>query len=224
MLKKVEDQETKQQKIVITAPRFRTANFNIRGDSPLMIAKFTSKAIKKIEQTQRAGRAGKSRRVREERRFEEEFEAARHISTEGWDGIAASAFRNALISVCRVTDFTMVLAKLAVFAVADGYDVEDGTPLVKIQSELGPVMKIIPVRNSGPGGSMDLRARPVWGEWSMNVRIKFDEDILTLSDVTNLLMRVGIQVGVGEGRHFGKLGNGIGFGTFSIVGGDSWTE
>jgi len=39
-----------------------------------------------------------------------------------------------------------------------------------------------------------------------------------MDDVSNLLARVGIQCGIGEGRHNSRDSTGIGFGTFKIKG------
>src|SRR4029434_3765307 len=108
----------------------------------------------------------------------------------------------------------MTRAKLAVFCEAEGYDAEDGTPLVRIHSSLGHEQSSMPVRNAS--GVMDLRSRPLWREWSMNVRLRYDQDILSQQDIINLMLRVGLQVGVGEGRPYGREGNGIGFGLFQL--------
>jgi hypothetical protein len=57
--------------------------------------------------------------------------------------------------------------------------------------------------------------------WTTTLRVTFDADLFTLTDITNLLMRAGMQVGVGEGRPSSKNGIGMGWGTFSIEGGNS---
>ena len=56
----------------------------------------------------------------------------------------------------------------------------------------------------------------MWREWSAKVRIKFDADLFTTTDVANLLMRVGMQVGVCEGRPDSKNSVGMGWGTFEV--------
>jgi hypothetical protein len=54
--------------------------------------------------------------------------------------------------------------------------------------------------------------------WEAKVRIRFDGDQFTLTDVTNLLMRVGLQVGIGEGRPDSKMSTGMGWGMFEVLG------
>ena len=108
----------------------------------------------------------------------------------------------------------MTKAKQAVFIVADGLDADDGTPLVRIHGD--------PVRHEGharnDNGSVDIRVRPMWREWHSFVQVRFDADMLSLEDVTNLLARAGLQVGVGEGRPGSTNSTGCGWGTFSVEG------
>jgi hypothetical protein len=63
--------------------------------------------------------------------------------------------------------------------------------------------------------------RPMYFPWSANLRIRFDAGQFTYTDIANLLMRVGEQVGIGEGRHDSKKSGGMGWGTFRIVNGKS---
>jgi hypothetical protein len=63
----------------------------------------------------------------------------------------------------------------------------------------------------------DLRVRAMYKEWGATLRISYDSDQFTIQDVTNLIMRVGAQVGLGEGRPDSKMSSGMGWGTFEIV-------
>jgi hypothetical protein len=53
-------------------------------------------------------------------------------------------------------------------------------------------------------------------EWRINLRIRFDEDQFSPSDVLNLMIRVGQQNGLGEGRPNGSNGNGTDNGLFLV--------
>jgi len=66
-------------------------------------------------------------------------------------------------------------------------------------------------------GSIDIRARPMWREWEATLQVQYDADQFTLTDVANLINRVGLQVGIGEGRHDSKESAGLGWGTFTIL-------
>lgn len=198
--------------LTVKAPDFRVLEVKITGESPYLQHAFPQKAQAKIRATQEAGSTAKGKKHREARDFADDYEQAKHKSTEGWIGIPASSFRNALISACRVVGFAMTKAKLSVFCLADGQDSVDGQGLVKITGE--PEMTVMPVRNET--GVVDLRARPMWRTWSATVRLRYDADQFTATDVMNLLLRAGQQVGIGEGRPDSKKSAGMGYGTFTV--------
>ena len=200
--------------LLISAPDFCTIGFKLKGTAPLVINKFSSKAQAEMQAKQEAGSQSSSKKKREAKDFEAVGNAARHISDDGWDGIHAASFRNAAISACRAAGFVMTKAKLALFVEADGFDEEDSTPLVRIYGD----HKIItsPCRNSS--GVIDLRPRPTYFPWTANLRIRFDNGMLSEQDVLNLIARVGMQVGIGEGRPDSKSSAGLGNGLFEVAG------
>jgi hypothetical protein len=199
--------------ITIPAPRFQAFAFKIQGESPYVQASFSEKSRLKMAATQQLGERAKKGTKREPRNFEADYLAAMHVSREGWNGIPASAFRNAMISACRISGFAMTRAKLSVFVLADGFDRVEGVPLVKIIGK--PHQHHATVRNDN--GAADIRVRPMWTEWSAVVRVEWDADQFGLEDVTNLLLRAGRQVGIGEGRPDSKSSNGLGWGLFRVM-------
>jgi hypothetical protein len=199
--------------IQIKAPNLQTATFRIIGTAPLVQAKFSQKAKEMMMATQAAGSQAKSKKVREAKNFDETCDQSVHYSRDGWVGIPAGAFRAAMISACRLVGFKMTLAKLSLFVVADGFDRDEGTPLVRLISEKYERVDLH-VRNAT--GVIDIRSRPMWREWQADVQIRFDADQFSLTDVSNLLSRVGEQVGLCEGRPDSKSSAGMGWGTFRI--------
>jgi len=205
-----------QTKLSISAPNFKTAIFTIVGNAPYVQNKFSQKISDQMHDKQVAGSTAKKGAKRDGKNFEEAYQGAMHTSSDGWHGIPAPAFRNAMVSACRIVGFQMTKAKLAVFIEADGFDPDDATPLVKI-TKGEPKYSELPVRVAN--GQPDLRARPMWDVgWQAIVRVRFDADMFTLEDITNLMMRVGQQVGVGEGRPDSKNSTGMGWGTFDLQG------
>lgn len=200
--------------VVITPPDIRLIQLQIEGTSPLVINKFSAKAKEIMMATQMAGSTAKSKKAREAKDFEDLFNGARHVSSDGWDGIHAASFRNAAISACRAAGFVMTKAKLAIFIEPDGFDADDMTPLVRI-TKGEPQMVVSPCRNAS--GVIDLRPRPTYFPWGADLRIKYDAGILTETDVVNLMARVGLQVGIGEGRPDSKQSAGVGNGLFNLV-------
>lgn len=217
---KNEKEKQKQNSVAVNIkpPNFQTAVFELVGTAPYVQQRFSEKARQQMEGIQIEGPTGKKGRKKQPKNFEQNFRDALYESAQGWHGIPASAFRNASISACRVVGFKMTHAKLGLFIIADGYDRHDRTPLVRIVKGQ-PFMHKGPVRL--PTGVADIRARPMWEEgWEAKPKIKFDADMFTLEDVTNLLLRVGEQVGVGEGRPDSPRSAGMGWGTFRIKGKD----
>lgn len=196
--------------ISIPAPRFETLSFHLIGDSPYMQARFSEKARIMMREKHEAGSVAAKGKKREARDFHDDYLQAMHKSRAGWLGIPAGAFRAAAISACRLVGFKMTMAKLSLFIEADGFDALDGTPLVRILGDPEPSEML--VRNAT--GVADIRVRPMWREWECDLRVRYDCDQFTRVDVANLLLRVGSQVGIGEGRPDSKSSNGLGFGLF----------
>jgi len=200
------------QTIVISPPRFSRGTFLIEGISPYVGNRFAAKGD--LMATQKAGSQARTKKKRSPKDFNALYENAKHLSPEGWCGMPAPAFRNGMISACRLVGFKMTLAKLSVFIHEDGYD-QDGLGIVRITNGR-PKQVEHPVRNAN--GSIDIRSRPMWAPgWQAKVLIEWDEDQFSLTDVTNLLSRVGRQVGIGEGRPDSKDSPGVGWGRFKVV-------
>jgi len=216
MAKKEKSVETlPRTQVVIAPPRLSIAEFTIIGTAPYVQQAFSQKAAEEIKAKQQAGSQAKKGQKREPKDFQLCYEQSKHVSREGWYGIPAGAFRSAMVSACRLVGFKMTLAKLSIFIQADGFDKNDSQPLVKI-SKGEPHYVEHPVRIQN---TMDIRARAMWDEgWEAKVRITFDADQFSLKDVSNLMVRVGLQVGLGEGRPDSRSSVGMGWGTFRLEG------
>lgn len=200
--------------VQIKAPNLQTSVFRIISTAPLVQAKFSQKAKELMMQTQAAGTQARSKKVREAKDFDATCDGSVHYSKEGWPGIPAGAFRSAMISACRLVGFKMTLAKLSVFVVADGLDRDEGTPLVKL---IADKYRRVDMHVRNATGVIDIRSRPMWDEWQADVAIKFDADQFSITDISNLLARVGEQVGLCEGRPDSKSSAGMGWGTFRLA-------
>jgi len=213
MTRKQETTEKEVSKtLTISAPNFQIAEFEIRGNSPLVVHRFNIKELPHPDQQEPnpRGKKGKIHPTTDER-----FNRARYIAKDGWDGFHAGAIRAAMISACRVANFKMTLAKLSVFVLQDGWDAtEPQIPLVRIYGEPIKQVDICRVETGQPY----INARPAYHNWSSKVKIRFDGDQFTVTDIYNLLSRVGLQVGLCEGRPDSKKSAGMGWGLFDIVG------
>jgi hypothetical protein len=200
---------------IIKAANMVRTTIRINGTAPFVQNKFSKKARDKMMAdmaTPAAAKKGKN--ARPPRDYDDDFKQAQHISVAGWNGIPCPAFRAAMIDACRTVGMVMTKAKMAVFVLPDGFDKDDGTPLVRLIS--GPPEKTESLVRNDNGGA-DIRIRPMWRDWQADVTVEFDADMITPDSVINLLDRAGRQVGVGEGRPYSKSSVGQGWGTFTVV-------
>ena len=109
----------------------------------------------------------------------------------------------------------MTLAKMSIFVQADGWDAtEPQIPLIRI---IGKAIKQEDMARVETGQCY-VTVRAAYHEWKATPTIRWDADQFTLADVTNLLARVGAQVGIGEGRPDSKNSAGMGWGLFGLEG------
>ena len=201
----------KEETCVISPPKFGVTDFYIEGIAPLVVERFSKKAELMAKMAE--GQAARNKKTREARDFEKDAEEARYRSAENWEGMNAAAFRAAMISACRLVGFKMTLAKLSAFIGADGFDKNDGVPLVRIYGE----SHTYTAHTRNATGVVDVRARPMYRNWAARLRVRYDTQQFKMVDVLNLVSRCGLQVGIGAGRPDSKASAGCGFGLFQVV-------
>jgi hypothetical protein len=119
-----------------------------------------------------------------------------------------------MIAACRKVDgLPMTQAKGAIFVRGQGRDVTDGVSLIRIHGKA--VHDRRPARLES--GVVDIRNRPRYDDWSAELEIEYDADILSATDVVNLLARAGAQVGICELRPDGANSFGGDLGTWRVV-------
>jgi hypothetical protein len=208
----------KEETCIITPPKFGVTDFYIEGAAPLVVERFSKKAELMAKMAE--GKSAGSKKVRDARDYDREAEEARYRSAENWEGMNAAAFRAAMISACRLVGFKMTLAKLSTFIEADGYDKNDGVPLVRIYGE----SQVYTAHTRNATGVVDVRSRPMYRNWAARLRVRYDMDQFKMADVLNLVSRCGMQVGIGAGRPDSKASAGCGFGLFNVVATDREKE
>lgn len=203
----------KSQTVSIKPPNFGIATFQIEGIAPLVIHRFSAKTKNEMKLKMETGKAASSKKNREAKQTDDLFEEARYRSADGWDGFNASSIRAAMISACRLVGFKMTLAKLSVFVEADGVDAtEPQIPLIRIDGKAIKQEDMARVETGQPY----VTVRAAYHNWKARIRIRYDADQFTMTDVGNLIARVGLQVGIGEGRPDSKNSAGMGWGLFKV--------
>lgn len=201
--------------VTIPPPNFATACFVVEGTAPLVIHRFSAKTKEQMKLKMETGKAAGNKKNREARSTDDLYEEARYRSVAGWDGFHAAAIRNAMISACRLVGFKMTLAKLSIFVLEDGRDAaEPQIPLIKIDGQPTKQEDMARVETGQPY----VTVRAAYHDWKAKIRIRFDRDQFTVQDVSNLMARVGQQVGIGEGRPDSKNSAGMGWGLFNVIG------
>ena len=208
--------EEAKKTVTISAPKIKTATFEIVGVAPLVIHRFSAKTKNEMKLKMETGKAASSKKKREAKDTDDIYQESRYISKDGWDGFHAGAIRAALISACRLVGFKMTLAKLSIFVEADGWDAQEPQiPLIRIYGKPQKQEDMARVETGQPY----VTVRAAFYDWSAKVKIRFDADQFTIDDIYNLLYRVGSQVGIGEGRPDSKKSCGMGWGLFDVKGG-----
>jgi hypothetical protein len=198
--------------IVIAPPNFQVAKVRLRGTAPYCTNKFSEKAKAAMVAKQLVGSQAKKGAKREPKDFESLYKGVFHIAEKGWYGVPAGAFRKALVSACRTVNFKMTIAKLSLFIVHEGLDVDTGEPLVRIHGEPKRRDMHVILANGAP----DVLPRAFFDDWYIDLTLRWDADQFSANDVINLLMRVGVQVGIGAGRPDSTNSTGMGWGTFDV--------
>lgn len=208
--------------VVINAPNFRIVKIKIRGTSPLVSNSFSNKAQETMKAVQEQGSVDKAARGRSAKRppkdFDAGFNGSLHMSTEGWYGFPVIGYRAGLVRVASLCGVEMTKVKMCVFVVADGYT-ESGKGLVRIT---GMMPRRFDDHVRLANGSTDICARGMFDPgWESVLTIQFDADFMSLQSIVNLVMRDGLQCGIGAGRPFSKESVGQGWGTFEVVTGEA---
>ncbi len=199
--------------VTIKPPNFGRAVFEISGNAPLVIHRFSKKLKDQMRSKMETGKAAGSKKDREAKDSDNTFNESRYISKDGWDGFHAGSIRCAMISACRLIGFKMTLAKLSLFVEADGWDRDEPQiPLIRIYGDAVRQDDMARVETGQPY----VTIRAAYHDWKAKVRIRWDADQFTMADVANLMSRVGQQVGIGEGRPDSKNSAGMGWGTFDL--------
>ena len=198
---------------VIGAPNIKSSKVKIVGLSPYVMNKMSSANRLAMMQKQEAGSRANKGAKREAKNFDSVYKGGMHISKGGWYGVPCSGLRTGLVDACRLTGFKMTIAKCSVFVVPDGIDADDGQPLFQIFGE--PTRRDLAVKLAT--GTSDICSRPFFDEWYATPTLSWDADQFSSSDIVNLLARVGLQIGIGAGRHFSKNSTGMGWGCFKVA-------
>lgn len=193
--------------ITIPTPEFGVATFYLKGESPLILNAWSSKALRQILDEQTRGRKLTKKEKELLREAKDPFECflgAMYVDDEGLMAVRANAIKAAMLGACRhIPNVAMENLKRASFIPKD---------LVNLYGR--PKCRLDHVR-VGPHNNRvaDIRFRPEYLEWGVEIEIQYLSSILKIENLVNLLMWAGITCGIGEWRNE----KGGSFGAFSVM-------
>lgn len=164
-------------------------SFWIRGTSPLIQHAWSDKGLKMM----RMSAAERKKQPKTQREPQQEAESATYRTDEGAYGIPLTAFKAALVGAAH-KDFGLekTLLRKAFFVPS-----ADSGRVVAMECE-EPIVREDIVRVGA--GQTDLRYRPQFDRWRVNILAEIDGELLSGQDVANLVNRAGFSVGIGEWR------------------------
>jgi len=169
--------------------KIRIVKIPIIGISPLIVHNFSEKIQKEMEAKQQ----GKSKASKHDiRKPKQEVEAAKHISSEGWEGFPAGGFKKCLVRGAKAIGLVMKDVQASVF-------IEPDCPKTNLVKIIGKSRMRTDMVRIGMG-SADIRYRPEYPEWEAVLTISFNEGLVSLEQVFQMIYAAGYGTGIGDWR------------------------
>lgn len=193
----------KKQDTAIELPRLdiRLMEVTIVGDSPLIVHAWSEKSKREMLDKQ----LKKAKGAKEAKDPKADFAASLYRLADGGFGFPSVGFKSAAVTACTsVAGITKIAARQAFHILGEDVDVKgafDGTSarhnLVRIEGG-EPTMREDMVRVGM--GTADLRYRGEFADWHAKVLVRYNANVLSESQILNILNVAGFAVGVGEWR------------------------
>jgi hypothetical protein len=177
------------KKVTVSEFKIREVAIPIVGISPLIVHAWSEKSKKMITDKQ-SGKAKNSKH--EVRNPEEDYQQAKHRSPHGWEGFPAAGFKAAMIRGAKMIGMVMKDTQTSFFIKADCQQ----SQLIKILGESRMRTDMVRVGM----GTADIRYRPEYPEWEAVLKIEFNEGVVSLDQIYQLVRAAGYGCGIGEMR------------------------
>lgn len=195
----------KEKVTTISLPEIRLERHTLYlvGTAPLIVHAFPEKARKAMIDKQMKNAKG----GRDARDPLAEVEASRYRLPDGRDGFPAVGFKAAAVTACTsLSDVTKVAARQAfrveglqmnAAGVIDGASVRTAlVPLVAHE----PLVREDVVRLSGPSRSAEMRYRPEYAVWGVELSVILNPQVVSISQLATMFQAAGHGVGIGDYR------------------------
>ncbi len=169
----------------IPAIEIKTLVLHIVGDSPLICHAWSHKAKQEMLDKQ----MGKAKSKKAPKDPQQDYEEAFYRLPDGTPAFPTIAFKAAAVGSARQLDgsIKMTFLRGAFHTVGE---------LVPIQGEARMRQDMVRIA----GGTADIRFRPEFPEWSVDLPIRLNTRSLTLEQLIHIFNQAGFSCGVGEWR------------------------
>ncbi len=155
------------------------------GVTPLIVHAWSEKNKEMMRTKQQKG----AKMAKEAKNPENDFNGAKYRDAKGRDCVRAAFFKNAIVSACRFADdLKMTVIRGALFVEGDMLPIK--------YKECN--MREDTVRVGM--GTADLRYRPEYTDWSVDISVEYLANVLTPAQIVNLIRLAGFSVGICEWR------------------------
>lgn len=194
---------TEKKVITIQSLKLETVTVPIKGIMPLIVHNWSEKAKRQMLEKQMAGKNAPKAKKEPKDPHADYMSSLYPLPSGNGYGFPASGFKASIVASCRMFEgLPMVLAKVAIRV--NGY-------LVKIEGKHR--MREDTVRLES--GVADLRYRAEFPEWSANLSITFNANILKVEDIVSMVNAAGMG-GIGEWRPSAPKSLSGTYGTFEV--------
>lgn len=174
----------KETFITLPALNIQFLKLRLVGDSPLICHAWSEKAKREMLDKQMK----KAKQAKEAKNPDADFRASLYPHPEGGYGFPAVAFKAAAVDACSsVEGVTKVEARGAFHIIGD---------MVKINGEPTPREDMVRIGM----GTADIRYRGEFREWSTEITLRYNANVLSAEQIANLFNTAGFAVGIGEWR------------------------
>jgi len=173
--------------VMVELPKINIKEMIIRlvGDSALIVHKWSDKAKKEIKGKQEQ----KAKQAKGKRNPEQEYKDSFYMEN-GQYVYPTINFKKAAVNACSHVDgITKVLARGAFHVVSEFIPLEGK-----------PNMREDMVRLGGMGSPADIRYRPEFKKWAVNLNVRFNVNVISPEQILNLFNTAGFAIGVGDWR------------------------
>lgn len=178
-------QKTAAETVIAIPPiEIKTYVLRIVGDSPLITHAWSEKAKKEMRDKQMGVPSGKKEPKNPERDYQEAF----YRMEDGTPAMRTIAFKAAAVDAAtQVSGLTKVFLRGAFHVVGELVPVEGVPQMREDMVRVGM-------------GTADLRYRPEFPDWAVNLTVRVNARALTLEQLLHLFNQAGFSSGIGEWR------------------------